>query len=110
MNTIASAKAKTANIGRTAAAGALDRAGWTIRRRSRQAARLVERGGDMAAGAVESQAARVEPGRGRRMRRYVASHPRRFFLAAALLTTVLALLIIRARAGHDDDLDADDDL
>ena len=105
MNTIDTARSKTTHIGREAAAGALDRASGTIRRGAKQAARLVERGGDMAAGAVESQAARVEPGRGRRVRRLFTSHPRRTFLAAMLITAVLALIIIRTRAGHDLDDD-----
>jgi hypothetical protein len=107
MNTIDTARSKTTHIGREAAAGALDRASGTIRRGAKQAARLVERGGDVAAGAVESQAARVEPGRRRRLRRLFTSHPRRTFLAAMLLAAFVALLIIRARAGQDYDEDED---
>ncbi|MEX0684287.1 MAG: hypothetical protein WD904_08600 [Dehalococcoidia bacterium] len=103
MSTDAATKAKeTVTTGREATAVALDRTSTLIRDTAKQAAGLVERGGEKAAHVLEGSAARVDPHWRGGVRGYITGHPRRFFVAGALFAALVAFLFVRSRLAGDE--------
>jgi hypothetical protein len=104
-NSVTTAKERV-DKGRERVAGALDRAGGVIRRRSHQASKVIDKGGKRVGGTLQDSAVLVDPHHHRGMRGYASTHPRRFLLAFLLLAGVLAFFFIRARAmSEDEDFD-----
>jgi hypothetical protein len=93
---------KTVENGRDRAATVLDKASDVVRSGSQRAAGLIDKGGKRAAGALHTSAERVQPKR-TVTRRGLRRSP--LFIAFALITLAVVLLIVRSQLSSDEDDD-----